>query len=96
MLASRSTAITKAMSGGIQLRIDSVPEASLSAESGPCSSWHTEMNHETRQFMAFQAIEEAFYILKQLTIRDMMGVAESIRLSTKGGKKSIPPFTCAD
>ena len=92
MLASRSTAqfsITKAMSGGIQLRIDSVPEASLSAESGPCSSWHTEMNHETRQFMAFQAIEEAFYILKQLTIRDMMGVSQTIRLSSKGGQDKV-------
>jgi len=41
------------------------------AESGPLTLWDEEMQLETRQFMAMQAMSEAFYILRQLTVKWM-------------------------
>ena len=57
---------------------DVVPRDQLTNESGPSSSWAREMNHETRQFMAFQAMEEALSILLWLT--DMLDVSARVRL----------------
>ena len=57
---------------------DVVPRDQLTRESGPSSSWAREMNHETRQFMAFQAMEEALHILIDLT--DTLGVSGRVRL----------------
>ena len=59
---------------------DVVPRDQLTRESGPSSSWAREMNHETRQFMAFQAIEEAMRILVRmvfnLTSKGVWGVRQ--------------------
>ena len=60
------------------LYTDVVPRDQLTTESGPSSSWAREMNHETRQFMAFQAMEEALHILLNLT--DPFGVGLKKRL----------------
>ena len=43
----------------------------LTAESGPLTAWGESMIMETRQFMALQAQAEAFFILKELTIKWM-------------------------
>ena len=43
----------------------------LTAESGPLTAWSESMLMETRQFMALQAQAEAFYLLRELTIKWM-------------------------
>ena len=58
---------------------DVVPRDQLTRESGPSSSWAREMNHETRQFMAFQAIDEAMRILLELVF-NLTGVGFGVRL----------------
>ena len=59
---------------------DVVPRDQLTRESGPSSSWAREMNHETRQFMAFQAIEEAMRIVVRLVF-NLTGSGDGVRQS---------------
>ena len=62
---------------------DVVPRDQLTTQSGPSSSWAREMNHETRQFMAFQAMEEALSILIELTSAFEVGYQKRLGDITK-------------